>query len=113
MNENGYFRILTAYLLSTGIAAIWFSSASIVSKGHITTLLRNVCPISYDQVYPDGELKEVSENCSMLVDRLDVVLSSTSMLETVTLLYGLISIIGFIFIRYFRSRATTNPRRQV
>ena len=102
MNDHSILKIIAIYLLLSGSISVWYGVGSIVSGGHVGTLLGSVCPISnpHPGIYRAPETE--NENCPSLVAKVNSLNSSSTGIGLFAILYGLISIVVAIGVWVFQ-----------
>ena len=93
MSDHSILKYLAIYLLLSGALSVWYGGGSIVSGGHVGTVLASVCPISNPHQGIGGASEIESENCPRLVEKVNSLNSSSTGIGLFAIIYGLISIV--------------------
>ena len=93
MSEHSVVKYLAIYLLLSGALSVWYGVGSIVSGGHIGTVLGSVCPISNPHSGIGGAPEIENENCPRLVEKINSFNSASTEIGLFAIIYGLISVV--------------------
>jgi hypothetical protein len=115
MNDHRILKIVAIYLLLSGAMSVWYGGGSIVSGGHVGTLLGSVCPISNPHPGIGKTSETENDNCPRLVAKVKALNSSSTGVGLFAIIYGLVSVIIAIGIWVFQggSKETSSAKTKV